>query len=57
MDEHVRAFFHRGARGLELGSVHSNASFVRMTFFNRCADDRPEALNRMIFVHDVPDLH
>ena len=56
MYEHVCAFFHRGARGLQLGRVYCDTNFVRVTLFNRRADNRPKAVNRMIFVDNVPDL-
>ena len=54
--QHIRAFFDRGARGLQLSRVHGDAQFVRMTFFDSRAHDRAEAVDRMIFVDDVPNL-
>ena len=57
MDKNVSAFFYRRARSLELGGVHGDANFVGMTLFDCSADNRPESIDRMIFVDDVPDLH
>jgi hypothetical protein len=57
VDKHVRAFFHCRARSLELGCVHRDTDFVRVTLFDCRADDRTERIDGMIFVDDVPDLH
>src|SRR5207249_2835711 len=55
--EHIGAFFNSSARGLQFGRVNCDAQFARVTFFDRCADDRPETVERMIFIDDVPNLH
>ena len=55
--KNVRAFFHRGARRLEFGGVNGHADLARVTLFDRRPHDRPEAVDRMIFVDDVPNLH
>ncbi len=57
MDENIRAFFDCRACRLQFGRVHCDADFVRMTFFNCRAHDRPEAFDRMILIDDVPNLH
>jgi hypothetical protein len=57
VNKHVRAFFHRRARGLELCCVHGDTNLVGMTLFDRRPDDRPKGVDRMILVDDVPDLH
>ena len=57
MDKHVRAFFHRRARSVELCRVHRDANLVRMTLFDCRADNRPEGIDGMIFVDDVLDFH
>ena len=51
MHEHVRAFFHRRARSLELGCMHGHANLVRMTLFDCRADDRPEAVRARFDVY------
>ena len=57
MDEDVGAFFHGGARCFQFGRMNRDAQFARMTLFNRRANDRPKAIDRMVFIDDVPDLH
>ena len=57
MDQHVRTFFNRSARGFQFGRVDRHSDFVRMTFFNCRPNDRPKRIDRMIFVDDVPNFY
>ena len=55
--EYVSAFFHRGARSLQFGRVNSDTQFASVTFFDGRADDRTKAIDRMILINDIPNLH
>ena len=57
VDKHIGAFFNGRARGFQFGRVNGDANFVRVTFFNRRTRNGPKRIDRMIFVHDVPDFH
>ena len=57
MHQNVRAFFNCCARRFQFGRVNRHADLMGVTFFNRGANGRPETVDRMILVDDVPDLH
>ncbi len=54
--EHVGAFFNCGASSLQFGRVNSDTNVACVTFFDRRADNWTEAVDRMIFIDDVPNL-
>src|SRR6266446_1993749 len=56
VDQNVRAFLNSSARRFQLSRMHGHTRVVRVTFFHRRAHNRPERVNWMIFVHDVPNL-
>src|SRR5438067_13932675 len=56
VDEHLDAFLDRRPGSFQFGGVNGNADMMDMALLNCRANDRPEAIDRMIFVDNVPDL-
>ncbi len=53
----IGPFLNGGARCFQFSRMNGDANLMRVTFFNRGADDRPERINRVILVDDVPDFN
>ena len=50
-------FLNRSTCCFQFSCVNGHANLMRVTFFNCGARDRPERINRMILVDDVPDFN